>query len=159
MSVHKCLYLGPYVECTYKPATRVRDVWGCTLPECKRHPKKIQPDAEGKFCSTCGMANGKIPIQVNDRPDRYDVVGDELFQIESSDPANKDVLWLAPNVRRKGDPRPKWDDDGEIHLDLVNANPQQEMDWFEKAFAKELEKLRKVYATVTVCWGLHQYFM
>ncbi len=159
MSSHKHLYLGPYVECTYKKATRIDHVYGCTLVECKKHPTKRGPDAEGKFCSTCGSVNAKIPIEVPDRTDRYEVVGDELFTINSEETENRNILWLAPNVRRKGDPRPDLDDDGEIHLDLLSAKPEAEMAWFKDAFAKELKKLQAAYATVTVKWGLHQYFM
>ena len=153
----KHLYLGPYVECTYKKATRTDHVVGCSAAECKKHPKKVGPNAEGQFCSACGAPNTKIPIEVADRTDRYEVVGDELFDLHSE--KHQDVLWLAPNVRRKGDPRPKFDDSGELHLDLQGNDRVAEMDWLEKAFAPELKKLREAYATVTLKWGLHQYFM
>ncbi len=157
MSVHKCLYLGPYVECTYKPETRVDRVRGCTNKACSKHPKKIGPSQEGAFCSACGSPNDNIPITVKAYTHRYDVVGDELFDINSED--NQELLWLAPNSRRKGDPRPDFDDDGEIHLDLRKTNAEAEMAWFKDAYAKELKKLEAAYATVTVKWGLHQYFM
>ncbi|HZL94963.1 MAG TPA: hypothetical protein VFB99_15015 [Vicinamibacterales bacterium] len=156
MSISKCLYLGPYVECTYRAAIRTVTVHGCTSPSCKRHPKRLQPDKTGEFCSACGSRNGPVPIGVDDRPDRYDIVGDELFTIATD---RGDILWLAPNVRRKGDPRPQFDDDGEIHLDLRSIDQAAEMAWFEKAFAPELAKLRVAYATVEIKWGMHQFFM
>jgi hypothetical protein len=157
MSMHKHLYLGPYVECTYKDATRTAYVFGCTNKKCKKHPKQNGPDAEGKFCSACASPNGAIPFEVNDRPDVAEIVDENLFEIPSEE--NDKILWLAPNVRRIGDPRPKFDDDGEIHLDLQKANPEAETIWFKDAFAKELRALEKEYETVTVKWGLHQYFM
>jgi hypothetical protein len=158
MSMHAHIYLGPYVECTYKPETRVENVLGCTNKACSKHPKKIGPSASGSFCSTCGSPNAKIPITVKARTSHYDVVKDELFEINSEEKKNENVLWLAPNSRRMGDPRPDFGE-GEIHVDLVNAEPEQEMSWFMTAYAKELRKLEAAYATVTVCWGLHRYFM
>ncbi len=157
MSRHKHLYLGPYVECTYKKATRTAYVFGCTNTKCKKHPKERGPDAGGKFCSECASPNGKIPFQVNDRPDAAEITDENLFEIESEE--SDEVLWLAPNVRREGDPRPKFDDDLEIHLDLQRSNPDSEIAWLKKAFAKELQALKAEYATVMVKWGLHQYFM
>jgi hypothetical protein len=158
VSSHKCLYLGPYVECLYQPATREDFVWGCTVPECSKHPTKIQPAAAGKFCATCGASNGKVPITVPAYPDHSEITGEQLHEIHSEDYYRK-VLWLVPNVRRQGDPRPDWDDDVEIHLDLQHADPEWEMKWFKRAFAKELEALEEHYATITVKWGLHQYWM
>jgi hypothetical protein len=159
MGVQKCLYLGPYVECTYKPSTRVEHVRGCTNKECKKHPRKRGPDAEGNFCSTCASPNGPIPFEVKDRPDHVEVTDEKLFKINSDDDENDKYLWLAPNVIREGAPRPDVDDDREIHLDLAAAKPEDEIAWFKDAFAKELWKLEAAYATVTVKWGLHQYFM
>lgn len=156
MGAHKHLYLGPYVECTYKPATRTENVRGCTNSKCKRHPTKRGPDLRGKFCEECASPIADVAITVKDRPDRYDIVGDELFEINTT---ARDVLYLAPNVRRKGDPRPDFDDDDAFHLNLVEVEPEQEMAWFMDAFAKELRKLEAAYATVVVKWGLHQYFM
>jgi len=153
------LYLGPYVECTYKPETRTENVLGCTNKACSKHPKKVGPSAAGAYCSACGSPNDDIPITVKAYTHRYDVVGDELFDINSEDKKNRDILWLAPNVLRKGDPREKFDDDGEVHLDLQKSKPEAEIAWFKDAFAKELRKLEAAYATVQVKWGLHQYFM
>ena len=53
-----------------------------------------------------------------------------------------------------------WDVNGDrvIHLDFEGIDPDAEMAWFAQAFAKELDALRKVYETVEVRWGLHQYF-
>lgn len=153
MSRH--LYLGPYIECTYKPATRVTHVTGCLNAACESHPKKVGPNARGKFCSTCGAENGQIPISIPDLPDRFDVVGDALFDMNP----RTTILWLAPNVVRKGDPRPKLDDSGEFALDLQGVDREAEIAWLEKAFAPEIKKLRAAYATVTLKWGLHQYFM
>jgi hypothetical protein len=158
MSSHPHIYFGPYVECTYKPATRTEKIRGCTNKECSKHPKKVCPDVAGAFCAACGSPNDKIPITVKAYTSHYDVVKDELFEINSEDKKNRDVLWLAPNSRRPGDPRPDFGE-GEIHLDLVNAEPEQEMAWFMTAYAKELRKLEAAYATVTVKWGLHRYRM
>ncbi len=122
MGLDRSLYLGPYVECTYKPGKRVDKVWGCTLKECKKHPKKAPaPAAEGKFCSTCGSANGHIPIEVEARIYYQDVLGreneDALFDL-NGEGGERDVLYLAPNEARKGDPR-KFDPDEEtFHYDL-----------------------------------------
>jgi hypothetical protein len=44
---------------------------------------------------------------------------------------------------------------GKARIGQIDA----EIAWFENSFAKELKKLKAAYATVTVKWGLHQYFM
>jgi hypothetical protein len=161
MSVSKYLYLGPYFECTCKPVKRTDHVKGCTNKKCKNYPKEPEPDDPemGKFCSACGSPYGKVPIEVEERTHPYDVVEDELFEINCSEPEDPNLLWLVPNVQRKGAPRPDFDDEGEVHLDLQQLDPSAEIRWLETAFAKELVKLKKAYAKVTVKWGLHQYFM
>lgn len=157
MGAHKHVYLGAYVECTFKKATRVIQVYGCSNGNCPRHPKKEQPAADGKFCTTCAKPNAKVPVIVPDRPSSYDVVGDALFDIYSSDP---DVVYLGPNQPRPGAPEHYGFESGdEVHVDFTEMKPIAERKWFEQAFAKELELLRGAYATVTVKWGLHQYFM
>jgi hypothetical protein len=157
MSISKHIYLGPYIECTYKPATRTTYVNGCTNVSCERHTKRPPAYMSTRFCPACGAPIGKIPVEVPDRPDCYDVVGDELLNMSS----RTDVLRLAPNVHRSGDPRPSWqlDGDEEFCLDLQQVNPRAEMVWLERAFAPEISKLREAYATVEIKWGVCQYFM
>ena len=91
----------------------------------------------------------------------YDVVEDNLAEMFSSDSETpKDVFYLAPNVKRPGEPERDChiDREQELHLDLGALEPSGETGWFQTAFAPELEKLRNVYDNVTVKWGLHQYF-
>ena len=68
------------------------------------------------------------------------------------------VIYLAANVKRKGDPRPHLDGGEDLHLDLTTVDMAAEIEWFKTAFAKELKKLESVYANVVVKWGFHQYF-
>lgn len=84
-------------------------------------------------------------------PHRYDVVDDMLFTIDSDD---QDKLYLAPNVRRDGDPRPDVDIDEAGMLDLQGVKPAAEIEWLKTAFAPEIELLRKAYGDVKFHWGL-----
>jgi hypothetical protein len=155
--IQKCLYLGAYAECTHKPKMRTELLYGCTNTSCLKHPLENGQKAVGKFCSACGQLNDDVAIKVQDRVSYYDVVGDNLFDLARSDRTG--FLWLAPNRRREGYPRPDVNDEEEIHLDLRGVDPEAEMTWFKGAFADELKKLEEAYATVTVKWGLHQFFM
>ena len=175
MGESKFLYLGPYAECTQgDPQTGTREVRGCTNPKCKKHPKdrdytrdEDEDDSkngdgtqQGQFCPACGSKVDDVVITETFYPDRYELVGDALFEVQSDGERGGDVLLLAPNERRKGDPQPKGLNEGEsLHLDLSRVDRAAEMAWFEQAFAKELAIVRKSYATVTIKWGLHQFFM
>ena len=157
MSIRRCIQLGPYVQCTYRKETREDTVFGCTNTGCTKHPKRVRPDADGKFCSACGGPNGKVTFTVASRTSHYDVVGDELYEI-NTEGERGNTLYLAANVKRKGDPRPHLDGDHYLHIDLTNVDMAAEITWFTKAFAQELKKLEAAYDNVVVKWGFHQYF-
>lgn len=174
MGIRHCMHLGPYVECTYKQAMTKVIRRGCTNTACTQHPtsarnmdltsaiesftKAARLGGTAKFCSTCAGPIGDVAVSVRDRPNYYDVVGDELTSIQSDEDHAGDIVYLAANVRRAGDPGRDLDSDETIHLDLDDSDPVAEVEWFEKAFAKELAALRKVYETVEVRWGFHHYY-
>ena len=162
MSTHGYIYLGPYVECTYAKKKRAVLVFGCTSASCRKHPKARGLAPERAFCSACGAPNGQIQVEIDVRTHPYDVVGDALSEI----PTNRrdDVLWLIPNERRAGRPRPNVDFDSadEFHMDLGeigDVERTKEMVWLQEAFGVELAKLREAYSTATIKWGIHHYFM
>ena len=159
MGMHAHLYLGPYVECTAKPEMKGKIVQGCTDRKCSEYPTEDGCDAEGKFCSECGSPIGPVGVKVVDYPDPYDIVEDALFEIQTETPMEEGgPVFLAPNQRRDGDPRPaSLNNQEEFSLDLRNVDWKKEVAWFEKAFHGELCALREVYAKVEIKWGLHKY--
>lgn len=157
MGMSKCLYVGPYFECTQRAAKTKVSVHGCTNKECQAYPRQEGRDSSAKFCPVCGTRIGTVIVEVDYLADAYEVIGDEMHNLCYCS-SNRKVL-LAPNVKRKGDPRWELDDDGEVHLDLSKVKHEDEMRWLEKAFAPELKKLRAAFAKVEVKWGVHQYFM
>lgn len=132
----RLVYVGPYAECTHgKPKTTSRKARGCTNPKCKRCPqdrKYTLPDDSGKFCAACGSAIGKVVVRETYYPEPYEFVGDALDRVQSDGERGEDVVFLAPNERRKGDPRPEGLNAVEnIHLDLGQIDRAAEMAWFE----------------------------
>lgn len=93
----------------------------------------------------CEPVNGVTP---------YDTVGDYLHQVGYGP-----NIYLVPNIKRAGDPAPKIDGDYEAHLDLRNVDMAKDMAWLQKAFQKELKDLENAYGSVSIKWGVHQYFM
>lgn len=158
MSVRNHLYVGPYVECTYRDEKRTILIFGCTNATCKEHPKNVRKYATGAFCSTCGSPNGQIPIEVPVWPDAAEITNEALSVMNGA--AGQPSLFLRPNVSRPGEPRPNLRLDDELHLSLEAplVDPEREMAWFKDVFARELRDLEKAYAVVTVKWGVHQYF-
>jgi len=155
MGVDHRLYLGPYIECTYKDAVRTVRVFGCPVSTCIQHPKRVMPGASGKYCAECGALNEQVRVQVPDRPDPYEVVGDELFNMSTS---SEDPVWLGPNRALAGSHEVSADaENEEVHMDMQHVDPRAEIALMERAYASELEKLRAAYATVEVKWGLHLY--
>jgi hypothetical protein len=162
MSIDRRLYLGPYVECTYRKTTRTVYRVGCTNSQCGQYPRSQGPDAKYNFCRFCASPVGDVPIRVEDRPSPYDIVDDELTPLCGEGSNEKDRLYLGINGPRPGNPRreeEKINEREEFHLSIEDVSPLTEMAWFSTAYAEEIEKLEEVYDHVTVKWGLHQYFM
>lgn len=87
-------------------------------------------------------------------PHHFEILDDELREFYVDD---KTKIFLGPNVRRRGAPEPRISDDA-ICMDLQNVDIKTEMEWFRSAFAAEIEKLEKVYGTITLRWGLCQWY-
>lgn len=153
------VYLGPYVECTYREATKEVDVCGCTSPTCSQYANRSQwsrLSAQVKFCSCCGSTIGLSKKTIPDKPSRFDVVQDELRSLNEYE-VTEQVL-LAPNIINSGLPRPfnLEDVESSVHLDMATLTTSaQEIVWFHDRYADALKKLRAAYATVEVKWGLH----
>ncbi len=151
-SSHYYVYLGPYVECTFKPMTRTVQQMRCPKEGCTKRGFA----SNAKFCDTCGSEIASVPVEVPTHPDAEEITKEAL---SSMNMGTEEGTWLVPNVHRKGQPeRPNHLDD-EVHLDLRNVSMAVEMKWFEEAFAKELAALRPHYASVEIKWGLHQYYL
>lgn len=158
MSWH--VYLGPYVECTYKPTTRTEHVLGCPNPKCVKSPKNPNakgPYPRGKFCEDCASPIQMIAVQVATCPDHAELTKEALCDMNGG---TEELIWLIPNVHRKGaPPRSRSGSDEETHQDLRGVDAEAEIHWFEKAFAEELAILKEHYAKAEIKWGLHQFYL
>lgn len=153
-------YLGPYVE--YTPNARPHEVtvYGCADPGCSQY-KNRSPDAKraSRFCADCGKPTGPS-TRTETRTLRYfDVLDSErLTSLKGEgDDCNEGYLGCniaAPYVFH-------FREDGSEHLPITPASINEEIAWFVKTFALELEMLRAAYGPehVKVLWGLHQYWM
>jgi hypothetical protein len=83
----------------------------------------------------------------------YEVVGDELHGYE-----DEGTLYLFENGTKKGAPEYGLDERDQSFVDHDDMTPNDDRDWFEKAFADELVKLREAYDNVEVRWGVHRWF-
>jgi hypothetical protein len=159
MGTYVRLYFGPYLECTYKPKKKTVPVHGCTNTSCEEYPRPNTLSGRGNFCQTCGSATGAAAVEVDDRPDRYDVVGDTLHEMRTCE---DDRILLAPNVRRSellrpGDPREAFSPGEPFEIDPREIDHEEDLRWLEVRYAPEIEKLRAAYATVKPKWGLVQH--
>lgn len=156
MSIDRYIYLGPYLECTWKPKTKTVTRKGCSNAQCSQYRK-----GNGAFCSTCGSKITSYKVdEPADVPSVHDILEkrglhwDALVEMmwESDD---ETVRYLGPNDQGIGI---HIDTDDTEHLDLREQDRAGEMKQFEVRYAKEIEALKKVYESVEVKWGLHQYF-
>lgn len=157
MSMYQSIYLGPYVHCKIRLATRTILVFGCPNKSCSIYVSKKGQDCsrEQAFCGKCGSRQVDIEVETTTEPEFYEVVNEKLATIGRRDFS---VLVAVPNVRREGDPGRHYDTGATVHLDLGSIDMASEVVWFSKAFAPEIEKLKAVYDDVTVAWGFHVYY-
>ena len=157
MGVHTYVYLGPYIQGTYRKTESERTDQGCTNPDCKRSPLKGgHRRTDDVFCSTCGKLIGPVLVKFQSRNSPFHVIGESLAEIDTDEPG---IFYLMPNVTRPGQPRRTLhlDHTDEVHLNLQSVDMQAEVNWLITAFADEMQALVKAYDIVTVKWGLHQY--
>ena len=156
MGSHLHVYLGPYVEGTYRDETQEVDVTGCTNDKCSEYVKRDRwSQPVGKFCPTCANPIGKSKKVEALHRSPYDV----LEGREALTPLGHDsqylFVWLGANIKGPRDFHPN--DEGV--WDLTSLNHAAEMMWFEQRFAEDLAKLQAAYDNVTVRWGLRMYYM
>ena len=156
MSLSRSLFLGPYAQCTYVPKRRDVSITSCTNTKCANHGEH----AIVKFCPLCGTKSGLVKVEEDVVPDPLSITsedaleslqGEELHSDEEPEP----VHFLGPN---QPGPRDFYLGEEAVHDDFTDLDRAAEMAWFEKKYARELNKLRKVYASVEIRWGAHQYF-
>lgn len=158
------VYVGPYFECTVKPATKTVDMRGCTNTSCpwNRLPQlrearirllRVAGPLPTKFCGECGSRIGDIEVDAPDRPDSFAIADGALFHLGFP---YGDVVRLAPQEKREGEPptREIWEGDADVYLDIGDVSPQDEITWMARAFSDELQSLRRAYQSVAVKWGV-----
>ena len=162
MGIDPRIYLGPYVQCRYRSATKTVSKFGCPKDACPGAAQRLipygPPPTEPRFCQYCGSRFGSVPVTVPDRPSPYAVVGDALFRLTGEGEPDDAMLYLGANLPG---PRPFGiDADEPFHVDLSDEaiGIQREIAEMKATYAAEIEKLRAVCDDVSVKWGLHQYF-
>jgi hypothetical protein len=88
-------------------------------------------------------------------PHPLDVLENEALHEIHGDDSTK--LFFGPNVHRGGSPPDRISDDASC-VDLRDIDPKAEMEWFQAAFASEIELLKTAYGKVTIRWGLCQWY-
>jgi len=160
MGIDRWTYLGPYAELTLPLKTTRHDT-------C-RQPDKC-PNVPHGFCSTCGMEIKKRYHEFQDTDPSLpsiltDVLSEALFTADGIEgpeqPNSNTVIYrLVPNVTRSGQLREfHVDEDASFWRDLTHFSTQDEIAWFEDAFAPEWSALREVYGDIHFKWGLLQWF-
>lgn len=150
MGLSASVYLGPYVQCKQRPRTANTTLQTCGTVGCDQSERHLS----SKFCPSCGGAVEKRTRTVEATLSHYEVVEDDLTDLSYD---SDQILYLGTNHRppkRQFHSDPRTD---ELHQILTPELIQEEMEWFHKTYAKQLEKLRAAYDDVQVHWGLHTY--
>lgn len=160
MGVDRSVYLGPYLEYQVKLVER-------RIDQC-RDPEACPNPTEG-YCPKCGVsvANRFIDAEVEDPGfDIFELTEDALAVACSiSDdhvPEGVRVHQVVPNRKREGRSCGRYFDaqHEESAVDMSNQDPQDELDWFVRTFAPEIEKVRALVGrdNLKICWGVLIYF-
>jgi hypothetical protein len=158
MGVDYHVYVGPYITCKQRHATRDGARFGCINTACSKYRTKA--DKRTKFCPTCGQENGSFVVKVKVREDPYEVTGGALDRADSEAYGGGDDgrVIVTPN-KSKGAPREfSFDpncDTGET--EIGEGAREREMAWFSEAFRGEIAKLSASFDDVTIRWGLLLY--
>lgn len=157
MGIDVTRYLGPYVEAEVKIQEVVVDT-------CEK--KKECPDPKSGYCSVCGIkASSRFKKRNQEVPEYLDGMGaTKEAMCETSGMSSPDVIdgvrtyRYIPNMHRDA-PRNLWlrDEVEDLHIEMGDLDVKKEINWFEKAFAKEIEIIRKHYGTIKIKWGYIQW--
>jgi hypothetical protein len=156
MGSHLHIYLGPYVEGSYRDESKEVDVTGCTNSKCPEYAKRggwARPS--GKFCSTCASPIGTSKKIEKVHPSPYDVMGERDELTPMGHDSTYKSIWLGSNINGPRDFHPKDD----CVRDLTTLDREGEMRWLSDTFAEDITRLKTAYDNVTVKWGLLMYHM
>jgi len=147
-------YLGPLVRCEVKMIPKDMYVTGCNNSGCS----KFRKHSNDPYCSACGKATGAYP-RTDSVPavEPYELFGDKEPFAFFDGADDKHVLFL-PNLDR-GAPRKFFFDayeTTEVSFAPDGSTIPDERAWFVRAFAEEIEVLKRAYGPerVHVQWML-----
>lgn len=163
MSSSYYVHVGPYLHCTSGTKPRTEDRLVCSKNKKHEQSSPFSTDKK-KFCSECGAPTKVSKIRVSGKEnvvneeDVEDVIGESLaaFNREYSEDG---LALYTPNESRKPPREFQIDSDeyqcGEI-LFVTGDLILQEIEWFSKAFKKEIAAIQKLYGTsnVSIRWGV-----
>ncbi len=146
-------YLGPVACCKAEQVTKSETLEGCANRTCVRFQHKF----EAPFCSACGQAKGTFTKnRYVPAVDRWTVVpNDALAGFDNCD--DTEVIYI-PNLERDAPRKFSFDPHFafETPFPADGSMVASELEWFKRAFAEELEALKRAYGPehVRIEWML-----
>lgn len=161
MGVYSYNKIGPYITVKGKITKTERGtIQTCSNEECVNH--KSNNFVKSKFCSDCGseVVLKKYSEEYSCTP--RDVIReefqDELYYIYEKDGIEVFIPNHSnPSVKK----RPGCSEDDDTgHINLLEANPQEEIQWFKERYKNIILKLEEYFGVecVEYCWGVVHYY-
>lgn len=156
MSMNRYNYLGPSLWISKVTLVEQVEIRTCSNGSCVRYGRHIS-DLNSDFCSKCGAQFGLVYFPRRKRVDLYDLTGGAFAEVALSNGSA-----LFPNQARLDRPKRDSPSPGEDGYTTITPRLlEEEVTWFEKAFATEIKAIRDVVGVenVTVHWGQVDYTM
>jgi hypothetical protein len=149
MGTSYTVYLGPYIEAPNPLKASKREFHGC--------PKHMTPSSD-KFCNKCGAAIKLLSVPSTSRAslDTYKEFDDSLWELGDDCRPNEkqDFAIFQPNKGKFGLKFRAYD------AEVVPLNETiivGDVTRFKTVFAKEIERIKKVFGSAEVKWGAIAY--
>lgn len=163
MSSSYYVHVGPYLYCSTSTKPRTEEALVCS--KNKKHHQGHDVNVKKKHCPECGAKTEVITIEVGgkantvSRDDVEEAIGEDALCYFNSEYAEKGIDLYTANESRKAPREFQIDGDAGTVGEIVVVDAlmiMQELDWFSKAFAKEILAIKKLYgaSNVSIRWGV-----
>jgi hypothetical protein len=160
-------YVGPVLLAKQHPESEETFFDACSNTQCDLHRKPNQ--VHGRHCHQCGSEvkryKGKPHLV---RLPKFQQVFDILVQ----DGLDPQALWASvacppagfeeyvvyiPNNYLGQPPPRKLHSQNPDNLLLCALNPDGDLEWFQSTYEKHIDKMRELFDTVEIHWGIFNY--